>query len=184
MLVCSKCKKEKDKTCFYKRADRKRGYRSDCKECYDLYLAQTNGERTNYRKQNSIKKKEYDRVRFQQNKDIIIAERKERRHNDVCYNLTNNLRTRLYNAIKKGWKAGSAVTDLGCSIEFFKDYIEQRFQTGMTWGNYGAWHLDHIKPLANFDLTDREQFLRACYYTNYQPLWAIDNLSKGKKIVK
>lgn len=53
----------------------------------------------------------------------------------------------------------------------------------MTWENYGEWHLDHIKPLVSFDLTKRVQFLETCHYTNYQPLWAKDNLTKSGKLV-
>jgi hypothetical protein len=59
--------------------------------------------------------------------------------------------------------------------------LEVKFQQGMSWDNYGQWHIDHIKPLAKFDLTDRTQFLAACHYTNLQPLWAEDNLSKGAR---
>lgn len=91
------------------------------------------------------------------------------------------LRQRLYHAIKGDYKTGSAVQDLGCSICYFKKYIESKFTTGMSWDNYGMWHIDHIIPLSHFDLTDREQFLRACHYTNLQPLWAGDNLSKSNK---
>lgn len=100
-----------------------------------------------------------------------------------------SLRNRLSSAIKNRNKAGSAVKDLGCSIEEFIKYIEEKFyhepNTGevMSWENRGryGWHLDHIIPLASFDLTDREQFLKACHYTNYQPLWWWQNLSKGDK---
>ena len=51
----------------------------------------------------------------------------------------------------------------------------------MSWSNYGKWQIDHIKPLYVFDLTDKEQFKKAVYYTNHQPLWAIDNQRKNRK---
>ncbi len=93
------------------------------------------------------------------------------------------LHRRLNNALKGNFKSGSAVRDLGCSIAEFRTYIAAKFQPGMSWGNYGEWHLDHIKPLASFNLADREQFLKAFHFTNYQPLWAKDNLAKGSKIL-
>lgn len=109
--------------------------------------------------------------------------RSARRQTDVGYKLANNLRSRLNRAIRRGQKAGSAVRDLGCTIEELKYYVELQFQPGMTWENWGrtSWHLDHIKPLAAFDLTKREQFIEACHYTNLQPLLALDNLRKGSK---
>ena len=99
------------------------------------------------------------------------------------FRLSCNLRTRLNCAIKKRCKVGSAVGDLGCSIVAFKEYIERKFHPGMSWDNWGKWHLDHIIPLSSFDMTDRSQFLIAAHYTNYQPLWAEDNLKKGNKVV-
>ena len=71
---------------------------------------------------------------------------------------------------------------LGCSIEFFMEYIEKQFKSGMTWQNYGAWHVDHVRPCASFDLTDHEQQKICFHYSNLQPLWAVDNLKKGAKI--
>ncbi len=84
-------------------------------------------------------------------------------------------------AIKTNAKIGSAVRDLGCSVSELMAHLEIKFQPGMTWENWGSWHIDHIKPLASFDLTNREQFLIACHYTNLQPLWASDNLAKGAR---
>lgn len=92
-----------------------------------------------------------------------------------------NLRSRLNKAIAGNYKAGSAVSDLGCSIEELKRHLESQFQEGMSWDNYGrkGWHIDHIVPLANFDLTLEADIKIACHHTNLQPLWAKDNISKG-----
>jgi hypothetical protein len=98
------------------------------------------------------------------------------------YRISRLLRTRLYHVIKGKSKSGSAIRDLGCSVEELTKHLEKQFQSGMTWGNQGEWHIDHIIPLASFDMENREQFLKACHYTNLQPLWAFDNISKGDKI--
>lgn len=110
------------------------------------------------------------------------ATREQRRRlEDMNYRLACNLRVRMAMAIRQDNKAGSAVRDLGMSIPEFREYIQARFEPGMSWENYGEWHLDHIRPLASFDLTDREQFLQVAHYTNYQPLWGPDNSAKGAK---
>lgn len=105
---------------------------------------------------------------------------KSRRKTDLGFRLASNLRTRVRRSLRDGWKAGSAVRDLGCTIPELRTHLEAKFQPGMTWENWSrtGWHIDHIRPLASFDLTDREQFLEACHYTNLQPLWAMDNLKK------
>ena len=72
--------------------------------------------------------------------------------------------------------------DLGCSVGEFKLYLEVQFQPGMVWENYGVeWHIDHITPLSWFDLSDKEQFSKACHYSNLQPLWKDENFSKGNR---
>lgn len=60
-------------------------------------------------------------------------------------------------------------------------HLEAKFSEGMTWQNYGTWHIDHIRPLASFDLTDPAQVRLACHFTNLQPLWGADNIRKGDK---
>ena len=104
---------------------------------------------------------------------------------DVQFKLTHNLRNRLNSAIKGNYKVGSAVKDLGCSVEELKSYIESKFQPGMSWDNWNkdGWHIEHIKPLASFDLTDRNQLLEACHYTNLQPLWATYNIIKRYNLI-
>ena len=95
--------------------------------------------------------------------------------------LAKNLRIRLNRAIKGGWKSGSAVELLGCSVEGAMKHIESLFEHGMSWDNWGEWHIDHIRPLASFDLENAEQLADACHYTNLRPLWKVDNLRKGAR---
>ena len=121
------------------------------------------------------------------NRDNKRAWEKQDRLTNINRRIADNLRNRINMAIDNGQKVGSAVRDLGCSIEEFKKHLESKFhfnpETGeaMTWDNNTTkgWHIDHIKPLSSFDLTDRTQFLEAASYKNQQPLWWRDNLSKG-----
>lgn len=104
---------------------------------------------------------------------------------DIQFKLRLSLRDRLRKAIKGSYKSGSAVRDLGCSIAELKIHLERQFDVNMNWDNYGKWWtVDHIKPLASFDLTDREQFLRAVHWTNLQPLEKLENIRKGKRILE
>lgn len=110
---------------------------------------------------------------------------KSQRKNNLQFKIRDNLRNRLRMALKNNQKVGSAVKDLGCSIDELKTYLESKFQPGMSWDNWSkdGWHIDHIKPLSSFDLSDRKQMLEVCHYTNLQPLWATDNLTKNNKLV-
>ena len=129
-----------------------------------------------------------EKVRLYQleNKDKIREQKRayvtKRYNNDVEFKIANRLRNRLLKAIGRFSKAGSAVRDLGCTISEFLAHIEKQFVPGMSWETHGEWHLDHIKPLASFDLTDPIQFKEAAHYTNYQPLWAADNQRKGARV--
>ena len=109
---------------------------------------------------------------------------RRRLNEDPYFRTKKQLRDRFSRAVNGGYKNGSAVRDLGCSVEEFHRFIESKFTDGMTWENKGqfGWHYDHIIPLSSFDLTDREQCLKALHFSNYQPLWWRDNLSKGSKV--
>jgi hypothetical protein len=155
--------------------ERERLYRDNNKEII-------NANRKKYYENNKEKFKEYNKARYIKNKKKIREYEKIRKRNDVGYSMSCKLRSRLRRALKGNYKSGSAIKDLGCSISFLKSYIEKLFEPNMSWNNYGEWHIDHIVPLASFDLSDREQLLKACHYTNLQPLWAKDNLSKGSKL--
>ncbi len=107
---------------------------------------------------------------------------KERKVEDPQYKLTGLLRSRLKRAVAGNFKSGSAVDDLGCSVNFLKTHLESKFHPEMTWENHGKgrdkWNIDHIIPLSAFDLTNRQHVVLACNYLNLQPLWEEDNLLK------
>lgn len=126
---------------------------------------------------------EYKKKWAQENKEKTRLSKKKYKQNPEN-KLANTLRNRLGLALKNSQKTGSAVRDLGCSIEELKKYLESKFQPGMTWENRGinGWHIDHIIPLITFNLNNKEELKKAVHYTNLQPLWAKQNLSKGKKI--
>jgi hypothetical protein len=131
-----------------------------------------------YRERNKDKQKEYNKRSYEK--------RKKRHSVDLNFRLSTRLRNRLGRAIKGNYKSGSAVRDLGCSVEQFKLYLESKFEHGMNWDNWSrtGWHIDHIVPLSKFNLTDPEQLQKACHYTNMQPLWVKDHKRKTAEDLK
>jgi Uri superfamily endonuclease len=133
------------------------------------------------------------------NRNKILAKKKEWRDSnkdyqsnreklDVLFKLKRRLRTRLHHALKGGYKTGSAIRDLGCSIEQLKQHLESKFESWMTWENWGpydvnrqTWHIDHVVPLDSVNLLDVEQLKRVCSFNNLRPILAKENLSKGSK---
>jgi len=103
---------------------------------------------------------------------------------DPEFKLKGVLRARVRAAIRNsgGTKSHGTMQLVGCTVENLRQHLEQQFTDGMSWDNHGDWHVDHIMPCAAFDLTDEDQ-QRVCFnYTNLQPLWASDNMSKGAKV--
>lgn len=187
MKRCNKCLDLLDYSNFSKRKVSIDGLSYTCKPCCKIYNLKNKSElqikRKIYQNTNKEKLAIKDKQYYEKNKNKRINQVKNyiksKRKTDINFKLKNYLRNRLYCAIKAKAKKGSAVTDLGCSVEFLKEYLTIKFQDGMSWDNYGKWHIDHIKPLASFNLEARVEFLSACHYTNLQPLWAQDNIKKG-----
>ncbi len=67
---------------------------------------------------------------------------------------------------------------LGCSYQEALKHFESLFVEGMSWDNYGEWHVDHIRPLASFTEVDIHLANRI---ENLQPLWAEDNIKKSDR---
>jgi hypothetical protein len=128
------------------------------------------------------KAKEYRKEYAIINKDYRKNYANKRNSIDPLYRLTCNIRSLIsYSTKRMGYKKTSKTYNiLGCSFEDFKQHIESQFTDGMDWDNRSEWHLDHIYPVSL--ATDETHLIKLNHYTNFQPLWAIDNIKKGNKL--
>lgn len=144
------------------------------KEYRKVHRERLNFEAARRKRERRLDNPEYVRERQR------IQETKSRKRPEV--RLRANLRRRLHKALKGICSSPRTLRLLGCSIDVFREHLENKFVAGMTWENYGSiWHVDHIKPCAKFDLTDPEQQKDCFHWTNQQPLFALDNFRKNAK---
>jgi len=176
---CKKCKQYKSLDDFHQSRKFKDGRQYTCKQCKSEicqahyiknkeHCIQTTG---NYYHNNKEK-----RVKWENNK----------LKTDSLFKLKKMIRHRLRGALRRislKKDSSSAVKDLGCTIIELKQYLEAKFQPGMTWQNHTfyGWHIDHIIPMSS--AASEEELRKLCHYTNLQPLWAKDNISKGNRLV-
>lgn len=97
--------------------------------------------------------------------------------------IASNLRSRIANVLQGRTKFFKLTEVVGCSLEDLRAKIEALFLPGMSWGNYGAWEIDHKQPCAGFDLSDPAQQQECFHFSNLQPLWKITNRIKGDRYV-
>jgi transposase-like protein len=130
----------------------------------------------------AIKAKTY--LKRQLNGKNRLEKRKYLRNN-IQARIAKNLRTRLFLAVKRqgGKKCDLTMSLTGADWPTFSAWIQNKFQKDMTWENYGRWHVDHIIPCKSFDLTKPEQQRECFHYSNLQPLWGLENIKKGSRII-
>lgn len=127
----------------------------------------------------SFSKREWSLNNIERSREIKRNYKIRRRERDPLFKIEESLRSSIKRYIK-GKKQKSTFEILGIDIDDFKCYIESKFTEGMTWDNYGEWHLDHIIP--QIYSKNLEELYNLNYYINFQPLWKLDNLSKSDKI--
>jgi hypothetical protein len=176
------------KTKYYK--NNKQKISNNNKKYFNLNKKKISIKQKEYYKNNLKKIKKRANVYYKNNKEKCIkrsvAYKNKRRKTDLNFKLQCILRSRLKNILirKKINKIYSYVELVGCTIQELKLHIESQFKEDMTWDNHNAkgWHIDHIKPCVSFDLSDPEQQRECFHFTNLQPLWWYENLSKGCKL--
>ncbi len=201
--ICSKCKEEKNVCEFNKKSVSNKGvqyYKSRCKICqsedekikrdenpekYKIWYNKNREERNKWRSEYYANNKEKIREKNKHYDKVRSVNFMIEYHNNPIIKLRHRLRCRLREVLKfKSIKKNKTYNDvIGCSPEFLKEYLEQKFYEDMSWDNHGlfGWHIDHIIPLSS--AKSEEEVYKLCHYTNLQPLWAEDNLSKSDKIL-
>ncbi len=208
--VCKTCDCEKDLGEFWKHSETKDGYRPSCKSCikqqsskhyiqnFDKYkerLKKWKSENKdkmdaiNAKHRRSDRRKETLEVWRDKNREDINKYQRQWKNNkyknDNSYRLNMNISRAIrlsLNGKKKGHKWVSLVN---FTLDSLIKHLESQFKPGMTWENYGEWHIDHIIPISYFNITDFncEDFKKCWSLNNLQPLWAKDNLTKGNRFI-
>lgn len=133
--------------------------------------------------------KEYHAKWRQKNKEYYQKYKsnyeKNKKKLDPIYRLSCYTRTALYTSLKEKNinKYGGTFDILPYTLEELMKYLESKFKEGMTWDNYGEWHIDHIKPISSFifESSEDDEFKKCWSLENLQPMWGIENIKKGNK---
>ena len=159
--------------CLEKQKQRRVVHPEDVAEINRRYQKKNLGRLADYMR----RWRDKNRLRARSNKRAWDKKQRETR---PWFRIRGNLSGRLRGILRgKGEKSESTARLVGCSAFELVTHLQKQFLPGMSWENYGKWHVDHVKPCSAFNLTDPEQ-QRVCFnYTNLQPLWALDNLRKG-----
>src|SRR5579864_2418006 len=180
--ACKQCAKENYHKNRIIRLQQMKKYREENKEYFAI-------KRHEYYLVHKAELLEQTKKWREENKEILLPKRRKYLQilyaTDIQYRIAKNLRRRLKLALEGNFKTGSAIKDLGCTIEFLTAYLQNKFYGKMTWDNYGTyWEIDHVNALWKFDLTKREEFLMAVNFTNLQPLTKPDHQKKTIKELK
>jgi hypothetical protein len=184
--MCTNCNIVKNVSEFSFQNTSKARLHAYCTKChYELkkgkYTEYNKKYHEEYRKKNKEQLKKHFAVYFQKNKEKINRKSREKRKNNEQYRIANNLRSRVSKVLNKVIGREKSLELLGCSLDDFKKHIESQWLDWMNWDNHGpGWHLDHIIPIAAFDLTKAEERRKCFHYKNIQPLPAKLNLLKNK----
>lgn len=200
--ICTKCNIEKLFSEFHKDSRNSSKFRKQCKLCM-------NKSSREYKRKNKEKIHKKNKEYFEKNRELNKIKCREYKIKNPSwfknwqkkneskrkkylkkYNqkslirVKNSLRSRINYLMNNEENINPRTLDLlGCKYDFLISHLESKFTTGMSWENYGyyGWHIDHIIPLSSAKTV--EELKSLYHYSNLQPLWSRDNLSKGNKII-
>jgi hypothetical protein len=185
MKICSKCKENKEKSKFDIDRSSKDGLKVWCIPCCKAYVNDRYHNNAEYRKTRISHSAKYrnNPANKSKIKAAMASWVKKARKTNPHWRALVNLRRRMSFVLAGARKAAHSIELLGCTRDELRAHLELQFTSGMTWNNYGDWHIDHRLPCASFDLSNPDEQKVCFHYTNLQPLWAKDNLSKSDKLI-
>jgi hypothetical protein len=186
MKVCSKCREPKPPEGFFRQSCSLDGLDPYCRTCRATLKREKYRRDHKWRENLLETRKETRRVNGEKIREWHRSYLKKKRENPL-FRIVATMRTRLNEILRGRRKEETTKKLLGCSLEFFRAHLENKFQPGMTWENYGngldKWTVDHIRPCNSFDFSDPAQQKECFHYSNLQPLWFLDNVRKGAKVI-
>ena len=195
--VCAKCGLDKGLDQFRLHDPSKPGsHRNTCKKCQNRMMADARKKArlaaglSGNRPKKKKRTREQERERYLRKKNDPAFKKRRCEYymrylrsepwRLLAFRMRNNVRMSLKRSCVK--RKTPTLETLGLDTwDELRHHLESQFLPGMTWDNCGrgGWHIDHIQPIAQFDFEDQEQVKICFWYTNLQPLWEFDNLSKG-----
>jgi hypothetical protein len=193
---CTKCKDIKPLSDFGLRKGV--DVRSDCKKCVAKNTKKYRDENPlkvylcnlMYLSEHKEEAKQWNKAYYEKHRIrlrvITNANRKKRFENNIQAKIIANCRTRVcgFMKYKKAEKFAHTIDLLGCSVEFFVNWLEWQFDENMSWDNYGTyWEIDHVMPCNAFDMTIEEEQFECFNWRNCRPCEVSENRSKNDSIL-
>jgi len=192
---CKECRNLQSKKYYSKHKDEIKLQKKEYREKNPDKIINT---RRKYKYRNKVYYKRYyerhreqilGRKKRQSKSDSYRYKRRKRQNNkyytDIRFKLDKCISSVMYTSLKRN-KNGHHWEDLvGYTLDDLMTHLESLFQPGMSWDNYGDWHIDHIIPRSYFNFTsyDDPEFIQCWSLDNLQPLWAEENLKKSNKLM-
>lgn len=184
---CKTCKRERERE--YKRKYRESHGESMSeysRKYYESHKESLSEYRRKYYEANRESRNEHQRKYRVANPEkaresVRVSNRK--RGQDVGYRVSHSVSVGMWASLRQEKNGRSWESLVGYTLADLRAHLEKQFTNGMSWNNYGEWHIDHIKPVSHFtfDSPDDPEFLECWSLWNLQPMWASENMSKSNR---